>query len=245
VPSFPSHMQSIVFAAVLSWSPIEPHATLANVITPRASSTLRASRPVCTTAYGRIIGAARSQGAEVTAKICSEQAAALLQATKRLSAHDKLSLSSPASPMDAIPDAVEGYYEEYFLALQEAVHVLMRHSNSVMLGIMGDNPAQAVSALRTWQEELNLAQPPLQIIDDCSLNPVELPDRTVRSSESKVPTYLKFNSASQFNMLKAHEGPFRGVIITANLREGTTRQYGGLPLSLFAATAQNTRILTS
>ena len=57
--------------------------------------------------------------------------------------------------------------------------------------------------------------------------------KTTPISTSAIPAYLKFNSASQLNMLKLHEGPFRGVIVTAHLREGTVRQFGGLPLALF------------
>ena len=114
-------------------------------------------------------------------------------------------------------------------------------SNYVMLGLMGDDPHETVAALRSWQQALGLIQPPLCVLDEsgggaCSLPGLpdavalgELPDSSLGA-----PAYLKFNSMSGFNLLKKHEGPHRGVIITACLRTGRTHQYGGLPLNLFA-----------
>ena len=184
--------------------------------------------PRCVAVYGRCLSSAGAQPQEEKNLSSSLSPSSLKAATLHLSAHDRRSMATPSDPMATI----EEFYDEYFASLQHAVRVLAEHSKSVMLGFMGDSPAQAVDALRAWQQELELSQPPLQVVDETSLNPVELSDTVVLSSESTVPTYLKFNSANDFNVLKAHGGPFRGVVITATL-DGTTRQFGGLPLSLF------------
>ena len=156
----------------------------------------------------------------------------LKAATLTLSTHDKLALTSPGDPMMAF----EEYYEEHMQALSDAVKTLNRHSSSIMLGVMGDHAEEAVDALRSWQRQLNLPQPPLQVLVETPTGEGlsdPLCDSVAKAAEKTTPAYLKYNSRNEFNMLKPHEGPFRGVIITANLHEGSVRQFGGLPLVLF------------
>jgi len=52
------------------------------------------------------------------------------------------------------------------------------------------------------------------------------------TASGPLATYLKFNSRSGLSLLKPHDGPFRGVILTATIG-GATLQYAGLPLALF------------
>lgn len=147
-----------------------------------------------------------------------------------LSTHDRASLKTPSDPMAA----VEEYYDEYLSMLRDAVETLSAHSSSIMLGIMGDCPEQAVDALRSWQRQLGLPQPALRMLDSTG-DSMSAPmcDAAAIGESASAPAYLKFNSMSGSNLLKSHEGPFRGVIITANLNEGSVRQFGGLPLVLF------------
>jgi len=177
--------------------------------------------------------------------------AALRVATVCLGAHDRLALESSRPPrrgaaglrLTARPRraATSTRPAPSVEALRDAVKVVTESSNYVMLGLMGDDPQETVAALRSWQQALGLIQPPLCVLDEsgggaCSLPGLpdavalgELPDSSLGE-----PAYLKFNSMSGFNLLKKHEGPHRGVIITACLRTGRTHQYGGLPLNLFA-----------
>ena len=191
-----------------------------------ASVTRRSPPPVCAV-YGRSLGGHKPAQDLADADDAAQQ---LKAATLALSTHDKLALKTPSDPMGAI----EEYYDEYLSALRGAVQVLSRHSSSIMLGVMGDHPEQAVDALRQWQQQLGLPQPQICMLDgagDCLSAP--MCDTTAKRSAIAGPAFLKFNSGTERNMLKPHDGPFRGVIITANLHEGTVRQFGGLPLVLF------------
>lgn len=219
-------------AVILAWRPAAVPPLLSHV-PPRVTT------PMCADVYGRVLSPA-PQHEEVT----TEAAEALKDATKCLSAHDKASLAMPNAAIPNAVEAVEEYYVEYLEALRDAVRVLSEHSNSVMLGFMGDDASQTVHALRSWQSELGLSKPPLRVLaGEDQLSP-PLPDSVATGPSalrindtvvfgSTTPAFLKFNSRSDFNMLKPHQGPFRGVIITANLKEGSVRQFGGLPLALF------------
>jgi len=177
--------------------------------------------------------------------------AALRVATVCLGAHDRLALESTRPPRRGTAGlrlttkprrATSTRPAPSAEALRDAVKVIAESSNYVMLGFMGDDPHETVASMRSWQQALGLTQPPLCVLDEsgggaCSVP--GLPDAVALGELSDTslgaPAYLKFNSMSGFNMLKTHEGPHRGVIITASLRTGRTHQYGGLPLHLFAA----------
>lgn len=219
----------LAVAALVAWLPAGPASK------PPNAATTRATVPMCTDVYGRRLDI-RSLPKKLNGEEDQLRTESLEAATMRLSKHDRLSLKHPSDPMAQVASDVDDYYKEYIGALQDAVRVLTKHSSHVMLGVMGDDPMQAVGALRSWQEHLGLPQPPLRVLDESgtALSDALLPDDTA-TSESGGPAYLKFNSQSNFNMLKEHEGPFRGVIITANLREGSVRQFGGLPLALFTS----------
>lgn len=208
----------MMLAAGLAWSGGLSLATRAHVDTPRAHA-------VCADLFGRCLGGT-PRAPSVVQQI---EASELKEATRRLVSHDKKSLATPRA-------IIEEYYSEYFDALEQAVRVLTAHSSSIMLGIMGDDSEEAVGALRSWQTALDLPQAPLRVLDEAGeglLDAAASDPAAIAGMPRSAPAYLKFNSASQLNMLKLHEGPFRGVIVTAHLHEGTVRQFGGLPLALF------------
>lgn len=219
-------MQLQIILAAAAWSGPPPSGLGPQQPSALICSKQRSTAVACSAVYGRGLGRAS------TSVEPPPEPEALRAATLALSTHDKLALKTPSDPMGAIED----YYDEYMTALRDAVEVLSEHSSSIMLGIMGDHPAEAVDALRAWQQELSLPQPPLRMLDSSGEGLTDpMCDESAIDTSIAAPTYLKFNSMSEFNMLKPHEGPFRGVIITANLREGSVRQYAGLPLALFCS----------
>ena len=139
--------------------------------------------------------------------------AALQIATAALGAQDKLSLSQHkkgGSKLRMHPGKSEARLE----ALRDAVRVVSEQSHQLMLGVLGDDPNQAVDALRTWQQALALPQPPLCVLDETSTDGVcaapgvsdEVALFGLPSTSRRQPAYIKYNAMGGANLLKPHEG---------------------------------------
>ena len=96
---------------------------------------------------------------------------------------------------------------------------------AVLLGFCASDAEAGVAALRDWVRELDLPRGLVYNMDEDG-EPIDL--------SGFGPVFIKYNSGTGSARLSRCPGQFRGVYFTPDLGDGVFRQYGALPLGLFA-----------
>mmetsp|Transcript_89523 Transcript_89523/g.252223 ORF Transcript_89523/g.252223 Transcript_89523/m.252223 type:complete len:273 (+) Transcript_89523:91-909(+) len=131
------------------------------------------------------------------------------------------------TPAGAIPEADR---------LRAAVRVLVQRGSSVRLGVMADNGYEAVKALKSWTEALEL---PVRGVGTLGEDGRPVDKKEVAAG----PVYLKYQSSpsaisgslqdAPTAFMKRHIGETRGVTVNPEFQDEELRIYGDLPLALF------------
>jgi hypothetical protein len=103
------------------------------------------------------------------------------------------------------------------LPLQDAMRLVVQHSEGQNFGICADTPQEAFTALLSYLKGLGYG----------------VEETTMPESPTNGSCYLKYNSLQQSFYLNDYDGTYRGVLLACQGSEAVNGTYGYFPLDLF------------